>query len=146
MKLEIQQKKAIRHVNNLKYNSHTKEAFKLHGFLQLHDLISYNQAVFIHNYKNNKLPSSFTNMLDDVPENVRRFRDDDFNYLLPQNKYSYLNNFPQYQLIYSWNNLPLLIKSVSEPSQFRSELKSHFLEKYKTECTKQNCFSCLAIT
>ena len=84
-------------------------------------------------------------MLDDVPENVRRLRDDDFNYLLPQNKYAYLNNFPQYQLIYSWNNLPLLIKSVSEPSQFRSELKSHFLEKYKTECNKQNCFSCLAI-
>ena len=118
MKLEIQQKKAIRHVNNLKYNTHTKKAFKQHGFLQLHDLISYNQAVFIHNYKHNKLPSSFTNMLDDVPENIRRLRDDDFNYILPQNKYAYLNNFPQYQLIYNWNNLPLLLKSVSEPSQF----------------------------
>ena len=54
-KLEIQQKKAIRHVNNLKYNAHTKEAFKQHGFLQLFDLILYNQAVFIQNYKNNKL-------------------------------------------------------------------------------------------
>ena len=51
IKLEIQQNKAIRHVNKLKYNSHTTEAFKLHGFLQLHDLISYNQAVCIHNYK-----------------------------------------------------------------------------------------------
>ena len=36
-KLEIQQKKAIRHVNYLKYNAHTKEAFKQHGFLQLFD-------------------------------------------------------------------------------------------------------------
>ena len=57
-------------------------------------------------------------MLDDVPENVRHLRDDDFNYLLPQNKYAYLNNFPQYQLIYNWNNFNLLLKSVSEPSQF----------------------------
>ena len=145
-KLEIQQKKAIRHVNNLKYNSHTKEAFKLHGFLQLYDLISYNQAVFIHNYKNNKLPSSFQNMFENVPENVRRMRDNDYNYLLPQNIYSYLNHSPKYQLIYNWNNLHLLLKTVSEPSKFRSELKSHFLKKYKTECTKQNCYSCLAIT
>jgi hypothetical protein len=69
-KLETQQKKAIRHVNYLKYNAHSKEAFKQHGFLQLFDLISYNQAVFVQNYKNNKLPFSFNNMLDKVPENV----------------------------------------------------------------------------
>ena len=53
-KLEIQQKKAVRHENNLKYNAHTKEAFKKHGFLQLYDLISYNQAMFIQNYKPKK--------------------------------------------------------------------------------------------
>ena len=125
-KLEIQQKKAIRHVNNLKYNSHTKEAFKQHGFLQLFDLISYNQAVFIQNYKTNKLPFSFNNMFDNVPENGRRSRDDDYNYLLPQNNHVYLNHFPQHKLIYNWNNLPLLVKSVSEPSKFRAELKLFF--------------------
>ena len=130
----------------MKYNSHTREAFKMHGFLQLFDLISYNQAVFIHNYKNNKLPSSFSNMLDFVPDNGRRLRDDDYNYHLPPNKHASLNHFPQYQLIYNWNNLDIFLKSVSEPSKFRSELKSHFLEKYKTECTKPNCYSCLAIT
>ena len=145
-KLEIQQKKAIRHVNHLKYNAHTKEAFKMHGFLQLFDLISDNQAVFIKNYKNNKLPFSFNNMLDNVPENVRRSRDDDYNFLLPQNKYIYLHHFPKHKLIYNWNNLPLLVKSVAEPCKFRAELKSHFLAKYKTECNKQNCYSCIAIT
>ena len=118
----------------------------MHGFLQLYDLISYNKAVFIHNYKNNNLPASFTNMLDNVPENDRRLRDDDYNYCLPQNNYAYLNNYPQYKLIYNWNNLHVLLKSVSEPSKFRSQLKSNFLEKYKTECTKLNCFSCLATT
>ena len=82
-RLEILQKKAIRHINKMKYNSHTREAFKMHGFLQLLDLISYNQAVFIHNYKHNKLLSSFSNMLDDVPDNIRRLRDDDYNYHLP---------------------------------------------------------------
>ena len=58
-KIDIQQKKAIRHVSNLKYNSHTAESFKQHKYLKLYDLISFNQAIFIHNYKNNKLPFSF---------------------------------------------------------------------------------------
>ena len=145
-KLDIQQKKAIRHVNKLKYNAHTKEAFKMHGYLKLFDLISYNQAIFIQNYKNNKLPFSFNNMLDNVPENVRRSRNDDYNFLLPQTKYVYLHHFPKHKLIHNWNNLPLLVKSIAEPCKFRTELKSHFLAKYKTECTKQNCYSCIAIT
>ena len=82
-------------------------------------------------------------MLDDVPENVRRSRDDDYNFFLPRNKYLYLHHYPEHKLIYNWNNLPLLLKSVVEPCQFRTELKSHFLAKYKTECIKENC---LAIT
>ena len=60
----------MRHINKLKYNSHTREAFNMHGFLQFVDLISYNQAVFINNYKKNKLPSSFNNMPDNVPDNI----------------------------------------------------------------------------
>ena len=138
--------KAIRHINKLKYNSLTREAFKMHVFLELFDLISYNQAVFIQNYKNNKLPSSFNNRLDNVPDNIRRLRDDDYNYFLPTNKHASLNHFPKYQLFYNWNNLDIFLKSVSEPTKFRSELKSYFLEKYKTECTQPNCYSCLAIT
>ena len=70
-------------------------------------------------------------MLDDVPENVRRSRDDDYNFVLPQNKYLYLHHYPKHKLIYNWNNLPLLLKSVSEPSKFRAELKTIFLTKYK---------------
>ena len=96
-------------------------------------------------YKHNKLPSSFSNMLDNVPDNIQRLRDDDYNYHLPPNKHVSLNHFPQYQLIYNCNNLDVYFKSVSESTKFRSEIKSHFLEKYKTECTKQNCHSCLAI-
>ena len=145
-KLEIQQKKAIRYVNNLKYNSHTNEAFKQHGFLQLFDLISYNQVFFNSKLQKQKITFSFNNTFDNVPENGRRSRDDDYNYLLPQNNHVYLHHFPQYKLIYNWNNLPLLVKSVSKPSKFRDELKTIFLTKYKTECTKQNCYCCMATT
>ena len=84
-------------------------------------------------------------MFDDVPDNVRQMRDHDYNYIIPKQKSCFFNHFPQYQLVYNWNNLHLLLESVSEPGKFRSEPKSYFLEKYKTECTKQNCYSYLSV-
>ena len=142
-KLFIQQKKAIRHVKHLKFNAHTSASFKQLEYLKLQDLIQFNQAVFIRNYSNKKLPYSFNNMYSTVPESVvRRSRDDDYNYLSPQIKYANLHYFPSSQLIYNWNNLPLLIKSVSEPSEFRSELKRFLISKYETDCYLPNCYSC----
>ena len=143
-KIEILQKKAIRHVFNLKYNAHTAEYFKRHNYLTFYDLISFNQAIFMRNYTNNKLPSSFNNMLSTVPDNNRRRRDDDYNFILPHNNFANLHHFPTTKLVYNWNNLPLSLKSVSEPGKFRTELKHHFTSSYDTQCARLNCFSCQA--
>ena len=67
------------------------------------------------NYTNKKLPFSFNNMLNSVPDNYRRSRDDDYNFLLPTINFVNLHHFPTPKLVYNWNNLPLTIKSVSEP-------------------------------
>ena len=142
-KLQVQQNKAIRHVQHLKYNSHTSDSFKQLKYLKLSDLISYNQSIFIRNYKNNKLPFSFHNMFGTIPDNgPRRVRDDDYNFMNPPVNYSHLHYFPKSRLIYNWNNLPLLIKSVSDISEFRSDIKHHFLSKYETICDNPNCYSC----
>lgn len=141
-KIVILQKKAIRHVCSLKYNSHTSEYFKRLNYLKLYDLISFNQAVFMRNYTNNKLPFSFNNMLHSVPDNNRRCRDDDYNFILPSVKYKKLHHFPTPKLVYNWNNLPVSLKSVSEPLKFRTELKQHFFSTYETDCTKLKCYSC----
>ena len=53
-KLEVQQKKAIRHIFNLRYNSHTAETFKELEYLRVDDLVSLNQSIFARNYLNNK--------------------------------------------------------------------------------------------
>ena len=141
-KLVIQQKKAIRHIFNLKYNSHTSESFSKLQYLKLNDLISFNQSIFILNYKNNKLPFSFNNMLCNVPDSIRRSRDDDYNFILPESNYASLLHFPTPKLVYNWNYLLITLKSVAEPDKFRAELKQHFLNKYETQCTKPNCHSC----
>ena len=101
---------------------HTAESFKQHRYLKLYDLISFNQSIFIHNYKHNKLPFSFNNMLSYVPANSRRSRDDDYNFYLPESNYSSLIHYPTPKLVYNWNCLPITLKSISEPTKFRSEL------------------------
>ena len=141
-KLEVQQKKAIRHIHHLKTNAHTAVSFKKSEYLNLNDLISYNQAIFALNYKNNKLPFSFSNMLTTVPEHSRRSRDDEYDFASPPLTFLDLHHFPTQKIIYNWNNLPLLLKSVSAPGILRKELKKHFLSKYETDCANLNCFSC----
>ena len=46
-KLEMQQKKATRHIKHLKYKTDTLEHFQQPQYLKLPDLIIFNQAVFI---------------------------------------------------------------------------------------------------
>ena len=49
-KLEVQQKKAIRHAKTPRYNAHTGDHFKQLEYLQIRDLISFNQAIFARKY------------------------------------------------------------------------------------------------
>ena len=142
-KLEVQQKKAVRHIFHLRYNSHTAETFKELEYLRVDDLVSLNQSIFARTYSNNKLPGSFKNLLSPVPDQgVRRTRDDDYNFSLVPLKYADLHHFPVPKLVSTWNSLPLTIKSVSDLSEFRADLKAYFLSKYETACDLVNCFSC----
>ena len=142
-KLETQQKKAIRHIAHRGYNSHTAEIFKELEYLKVNDLISLNQAIFARNYANGKLPGSFKNLLCPLPDQgVRRVRDDDYNFLQIPLLFVDLHFFPVQRIISNWNNLPLEIISVSDLTDFRQDLKSHFFSKYVTVCDVINCFSC----
>ena len=52
-----------------------------------------------------------------------------------------LHHFPVPKMVSTWNSLPLTIKSVSDLSDFRSDLKAHFLSKYETVFDLINCLS-----
>ena len=125
-KTEILQKKAIRRVCTFKYNSHTSEYSKKLNYLIFYDFISFSQAIFMPSYTNNKLPFSYSNMVNSVPENSRRCRDVTCNFIFPYIKYNKWHHFPTPQLVYNWNNLLVTLKSVAEPLNFRTDLKQHF--------------------
>jgi len=103
--LEVLQKKAIRHVANFKYNSHTSPIFKQLKILKLSDLISYHQAMFIRQYKNKKLPNTFNNCISDIPESNMRSRDDDYNLFYPFPKKKNMFYYPklrQFKIGINW--------------------------------------------
>ena len=61
------QKRAIRVINNKRYNSHTDPLFKKTKILQIEDLFQYQAALFMYDYKceelskqNDEFPNSRT--------------------------------------------------------------------------------------
>ena len=143
-KIEILQKKCIRNVANMPYTSHTEPIFKNLGILNLHDKIIFSRSLFIHQYRNKKLPVSFENMFSDIPTDNLQTRDNDYNYLnQPANK-KYMESFPTKKLISNWNMLWIDFKATADESEFKLLLSEHLLSKYTDEnkCNNKSCYNC----
>ena len=54
----------LNNINN--YNSHAGLIFKKFNILKFHDLVNLNQACFMYNFINNKLPISFQKFLFEI--------------------------------------------------------------------------------
>ena len=61
--IENLQKKCIRNVALKNFRAHTEPIFKNLGILKFTDKLSYCRSVFMHQYRHNKLPPSFTGIL-----------------------------------------------------------------------------------
>ena len=143
-KIENLQKKCIRNIALKNFRSHTEPVFKDLGILKFADRIAYNRSIFMHKYRNKKLPTSFSGIFQDASFNgLTQNRHNDYNYNpMPATK-KHLENFPLKQIIFNWNSLSLELKATSEPAEFGSMLKRYYLSKYnlETECSN-NCFIC----
>ena len=138
------QKKCIRNVARKSYLSHTEPLFKELEILNFSDRLSYCRAIFMHKYRNKKLPSSFEGIFQDSSDTEgTQNRHNDYNYdTLPATK-KYLENFPLKQIIFNWNSLSLDLKATADPVEFERMLKSNYLSKYKYESDcSPDCFIC----
>ena len=143
-KIDILQKRWIRNVSLKSFKAHTEPLFKNLGILKLSDKLSYCQSLFMHKYRNNKLPNSFSNIFTDVINTEEmQTRDNDYNYqIIPAIKRS-LENFPYKKILSNWNSLDIDLKSTAEEDEFQQMLKQKFLSQYScdTNCIGP-CFSC----
>ena len=140
-KVENLQKKCIRNVCLKHFRAHTEPLFKHLDILKFSDKISYCRSIFMHKYRNRKLPISFTGLFTDASDTgFTQNRHTDYNYdTLPATK-KYLEKFPLKQIIF---NLSLELKATADPLEFEILLKRYYLSKYKfeLECLP-NCRSC----
>ena len=98
----------------------------------------------MHQYRHNKLPTSFSGMfVDTTMTDTIQSRHNDYNYQnLPAIKKG-LENFPFKQIIFNWNSLCLELKATADYTEFDQLLKQKFISQYshETDCP-DNCFSC----
>ena len=143
-KIETLQKKCIRNVALKGSFSHSEPIFKELKILKFVDKISFFRALFMHQYRNNKLPVSFTNIFQDITNTDElQTRHNDYNYKNSPAVYKYLENFPYKKIITNWNSLSIELKATAEILDFQCTLKNKFLSGYTSDfkCTSP-CYSC----
>ena len=138
--IETVKRKALRVLTRSLYNAHTDPLFKKHKILKVNDLIQLNQSIFVRQFKNGKLPDSFTGFFDDIPFNDQKSRDDDYN--LQRQSNIDLLHFPSSQIIRKWNQNHISLKSEAEVETFKEDFIKKKLNSYDDECSKQNCHAC----
>ena len=114
------QKKAIRAVNCLPYNSHTNDYFKSMKLLKLNDL--YKQRVLFYMSKS-ELVLNHQNFHNHETRNVN-------NIPLPFYRKARTQSTIFYEGINLWNNLPQSIKVIRTEGAFLKSIKSSFLNQY----------------
>ena len=115
------QKKAIRAINSLPYNSHTNDYFKNMHFLKLEDMYKQRALYFI--FKS----TSITTHQDIHDYNTRHSND----IVLPQFYRAKTQSTIFYRGITLWNDLPQDIKDLRYKGAFMNSLKFLFINEYQ---------------
>ena len=137
------QKRAIRSINKATYNSHTDPLFRSSQILKVPDLYLYQSTLFMFDYVNKNLPSSFNNVFPynrDI-QTIRQTRQSDLLYV-PRCTSSFANKLPFYTLPKLWNQWADCA-SFSR-NQFKHHIKSLTMLGYKTQvkCSYAYCKHC----
>ena len=143
-KIENLQKRCIRNVALKGFCSHTEPIFKQFNILTFADKLSYCRAIFMHKYRNNKLPVSFSGKFKDASDSDDlQTRHTDYNYSNEPAIKRKLENFPFKKIITNWNALDVDLKSTAEEAEFEILLKEKLLCQYsfETDCLR-DCYTC----
>ena len=114
------QKKAIRAVNSLPYNTHTNDYFKTIQLLKVEDI--YKQQVLLYMFKFCTMPTQ--------ADNHDHFTRNRHNLIIPRFYRATTQATLFYRGILLWNNLPENIKSLPFRGAFKNSVKQMMIEEY----------------
>ena len=115
------QKKAIRAINSLPYNTHTNEFFKSMKILKLEDIYKHRVLIFMFKSHNNFLTQAY---------NHSHFTRNRENLIIPRYQRAKTQSTFFYRSINLWNNLPNHIGSIQYVGAFSNAVKSLLLGNY----------------
>lgn len=129
-KIFILQKKILRIINNKPFGSHTNILFKQCQILKFSDLHHLQTCLFVHDYKNNKLPASFDNFFTDNTHMNSRNSTNLFRYR-PRTKFS--SQLPKHKFPEQWNSLNNHQKLITSRGNFKKSLKITLQNQYESQ-------------
>ena len=114
-----------------KFDEHSSPLFKTLNIIKLHDLVSYQIAIFMYKFKNRLLPLVFNNFFTEVSEvhqyNTRSAAK--HSYYLPKVRTNYGKFNIRFQAPVIWNAINEQVKTGSL-SKFKLSLKEQYLSLY----------------
>lgn len=129
-KINIIQKKSIRCINLLPYNSHTSEYFKNMNLLNLNDQYNYQIAIFmyktINSGSNPELNSILTKHVNIHNHNTRYST----SYVIPRCRRVKTKQCIHYKSVSIWNNMPNILKQCPSLTIFKKRLKDYLCSNY----------------
>ena len=129
-KLQVLQKKAIRAVFNLPFNSHTNDYFKENGLLKLYDIYRLNLTSHMYNIRKNPdnydtsiHPSTMSSIHSHNTRNRNSFAVPRYNRAASQSSF-------MYQSAKEWNLIPQQVRDSSGSASFKSNLRKFYCSRY----------------
>ena len=142
--LFIIQKKAIRHVTKSFYQAHTDPLFLKLNILKITDLIVFERAMIVYNFRHRNLPESFDRNYFEFISAAELTRTNDPLFIkLPKDVCKTLSRTPYLMIAKAWNSVPYHIKLTANKTKFKSNLTAHLVSSYNSVCSKLNCRSCI---
>jgi hypothetical protein len=142
--MNILQKKALRIVSNVKYNSHCDPLFKKYKILKVHDLFKLQCIRLAYKNKFSMLPPYHSSKLPLVLfQNRNPQTRQCYDIAIHRHTTNLQKKLINYKIGSLWNNLPKQVKDTSITTKaFCKSIKISFLNDYVSTCTRSNCYSC----
>ena len=123
--IQILQKKAIRAINSLPYNSHTENYFKVAQVLKVEDIFKLQIATQVHNEINQDLSNNLFSNIHGYPTRNNN------NFSLPRYNLNKTKSSFVFKRFSIWNDLPEMIRVIDNNCKFKFELKNYLLSNYQ---------------
>ena len=137
--LQTLQKRAIRIIFNLKYNSHTSKYFQISKITKVENIYEKESLLLAYKYKENKLPNAIMNLFKSSIHEPTMLTRSLNNCILRPNR-GLKPGFIMYDILNFWNRSSSSLREEPTYTMFKRKINEN--HNVFIECMKNNCYVC----